>query len=46
MTHYRQPGWSLPNGHVVRSHMEASLTAAGIAFRPAPFDAATAFVWE
>lgn len=25
MTHYRQPGWSLPNGHVVRSHMEASL---------------------
>jgi hypothetical protein len=25
MTHYRQPGWVLPNGHTVRSHMEASL---------------------
>lgn len=25
MTHYRQPGWTRPNGHVVRSHMEASL---------------------
>lgn len=22
---YRQPGWSLPNGHIVRSQMEASL---------------------
>lgn len=22
---YRQPGWPLSNGHVVRSHMEASL---------------------
>lgn len=22
---FRQPGWSQPNGHVVRSHMEASL---------------------
>lgn len=25
MTHYHQPGWALPSGHVVRSHMEASL---------------------
>jgi hypothetical protein len=25
MTLYHKPGWSLPNGHVVRSHMEASL---------------------
>ncbi len=24
---YHKPGWSLPNGHVVRSHMEASLCA-------------------
>ena len=22
---FRKPGWALPNGHVVRSHMEASL---------------------
>ena len=22
---YHKPGWALPNGHVVRSHMEASL---------------------
>jgi hypothetical protein len=22
---FHQPGWSLPNGHVVRSHMEAKL---------------------
>jgi hypothetical protein len=25
MTHYHHPGWALPNGHVVRSRMEASL---------------------
>ncbi len=25
MTHYHKPGWSLPNGHVVRSHIEARL---------------------
>jgi hypothetical protein len=25
MTHFRQPGWTLPNGHVVRTRMEASL---------------------
>jgi hypothetical protein len=25
MTHYRQPGWTQRNGHVVRSNMEASL---------------------
>jgi hypothetical protein len=24
---YHKPGWTLPNGHVVRSHMEASLCA-------------------
>ena len=22
---YHKPGWALPNGHIVRSHMEASL---------------------
>ncbi len=22
---FRQPGWAMPNGHIVRSHMEASL---------------------
>jgi hypothetical protein len=22
---FRKPGWTLPNGHIVRSHMEASL---------------------
>ena len=22
---FRQPGWAMPNGHTVRSHMEASL---------------------
>ncbi len=22
---FHQPGWALPNGHIVRSHMEASL---------------------
>jgi hypothetical protein len=25
MTLYRKPGWIQPNGHIVRSHMEASL---------------------
>jgi hypothetical protein len=25
MTLYRKPGWTQPNGHVVRSHMEARL---------------------
>jgi hypothetical protein len=27
MTLYHKPGWTLPNGHVVRSRMEASLCA-------------------
>ena len=34
---FQQPGWTLPNGHRVRSHMEASLcgdlTAAEVAHR-------------
>lgn len=25
MSHYHQPGWALPNGHIVRSHMEAAV---------------------
>lgn len=25
MSHFHQPGWALPNGHVVRSHMEAAV---------------------
>ena len=25
MSHFHQPGWAMPNGHIVRSHMEAAV---------------------